>query len=54
LRLPNAAYGGVYILFAVMWLRAIDGVGPAVTDWVGVAASLAGMAIIMSGRRSAA
>ena len=32
-----AAYGGVYILVAVIWLWAVDGVHPTKSDWVGVA-----------------
>jgi len=47
-----AAYGGVYIGVAVLWLMLVDKVRPTATDWVGVAVSLAGMAIIMFGRRS--
>ncbi|MBK0392340.1 YnfA family protein [Ramlibacter sp. CrO1] len=42
-----AAYGGVYIGVAIVWLRVVDGVRPTWTDWVGVAVSLVGMAIIM-------
>lgn len=48
-----AAYGGVYIMVAVLWLWAVDGVQPTVSDWVGVAVSVAGMAIIMYGSRTA-
>jgi small multidrug resistance family-3 protein len=47
-----AAYGGVYILVAVMWLWAVDGVRPTTADLLGVVVSLAGMAIIMGGGRS--
>lgn len=46
-----AAYGGVYIGVAVVWLMLVDKVRPTTTDWVGVAVSLAGMAIIMFGSR---
>jgi small multidrug resistance family-3 protein len=46
-----AAYGGVYVGLAVVWLMWVDKVRPTTTDWVGVAVSLAGMAIIMFGRR---
>jgi small multidrug resistance family-3 protein len=42
-----AAYGGVYIGVAFVWLRVVDGVRPTWTDWVGVAVALLGMAIIM-------
>lgn len=48
-----AAYGGVYISVAILWLMLVDGVRPSMSDWVGVAVSLAGMAIIMFGPRSA-
>lgn len=46
-----AAYGGVYIGVAVVWLMLVDKVRPSPSDWVGVAVSLTGMAIIMLGRR---
>jgi len=47
-----AAYGGVYIAVAIVWLMVVDKVRPTTTDWLGVAVSLAGMAIIMFGPRS--
>jgi small multidrug resistance family-3 protein len=46
-----AAYGGVYIGVAVVWLWAVDKVRPTTTDWLGVAVCLLGMAIIMFGPR---
>lgn len=46
-----AAYGGVYVSVALMWLWAIDGVRPSLSDWLGVAVALAGMLIIMFGPR---
>ena len=46
-----AAYGGVYIGVATLWLWAVDKVRPTATDWVGVAVSLVGMSIIMFGAR---
>jgi small multidrug resistance family-3 protein len=49
-----AAYGGVYIGVAILWLWAVDGIRPSMTDWVGVAVSLCGMAIVMAGHRPAA
>lgn len=49
-----AAYGGVYIGVAVVWLMLVDKVRPTTTDWVGVAVSLAGMAIIVLGSRAEA
>lgn len=48
-----AAYGGVYIGVAIVWLMLVDRVRPSITDWVGVAVSLAGMFIIMFGPRAA-
>ncbi|ANH67365.1 YnfA family protein [Mitsuaria sp. 7] len=47
-----AAYGGVYIAVAMVWLMLVDKVKPSATDWLGVAVSLVGMAIIMLGRKS--
>ena len=46
-----AAYGGVYISVALMWLWAVDSVRPTITDWIGVSVCLVGMAIIMFGSR---
>ncbi len=46
-----AAYGGVYIGVALLWLWAVDSVRPTITDFVGVAVCLFGMAIIMLGPR---
>ncbi|MGH8609481.1 MAG: YnfA family protein [Gammaproteobacteria bacterium] len=48
-----AAYGGVYISVALMWLWAVDSVRPTITDWIGVGVCLVGMAIIMCGPRHA-
>lgn len=48
-----AAYGGVYIGVAILWLWGVDGVRPTVWDWTGVAVSLVGMSIIVLGPRSA-
>lgn len=42
-----AAYGGVYIFVAVLWLWAVDGIRPSPWDLVGAVVALAGMAIIM-------
>src|SRR3990172_11405723 len=46
-----AAYGGVYISVALIWLWAVDSIRPTISDWVGVAMCLAGMVIIMCGPR---
>lgn len=48
-----AAYGGVYVSVALVWLWAVDSVRPTVSDWVGVSLCLLGMAIIMLGSRPA-
>jgi small multidrug resistance family-3 protein len=47
-----AAYGGVYIGVAIVWLWLVDKVTPTATDWVGVGICLIGMAIIMLGART--
>ncbi len=47
-----AAYGGVYVSVALMWLWAVDGVRPTLTDWLGVFVVLIGMLIIMFGPRA--
>ncbi|WP_417594766.1 YnfA family protein [Oceanospirillum sp.] len=47
-----AAYGGVYIFMAILWLWAVDGIRPTVWDLVGTAVALLGMAIIMFAPRS--
>jgi small multidrug resistance family-3 protein len=41
-----AAYGGVYVVVALIWLWRIDGVVPTRWDIVGAALCMAGMAII--------
>lgn len=48
-----AAYGGVYIFVAVLWLWAVDGIRPGPWDLIGAAVALAGMAIIMFAPRQA-
>jgi len=44
-----AAYGGVYVATALVWLRFVDGVRLSTPDWVGAGIALCGMAIIVSG-----
>jgi small multidrug resistance family-3 protein len=46
-----AAYGGVYIFVALMWLWAVDSVQPTLTDWIGVTICLTGVIVIMFGRQ---
>ncbi|MEK7747949.1 MAG: YnfA family protein [Nitrospirota bacterium] len=48
-----AAYGGVYIGVAVIWLWAVDSVRPTTTDLIGVGLCLLGMTVIMFGGRPA-
>ncbi|HSC80666.1 MAG TPA: YnfA family protein [Chitinolyticbacter sp.] len=47
-----AAYGGVYIVVALIWLWLVDGIRPTAWDLVGGAVALTGMAIIMLAPRS--
>jgi len=47
-----AAYGGVYISVALLWLWVVDAVRPTVTDWVGVSVCLAGVVIIVWGSQT--
>lgn len=47
-----AAYGGVYIFMAILWLWAVDGIRPTMWDIVGSGIALIGMAIIMFAPRS--
>jgi small multidrug resistance family-3 protein len=44
-----AAYGGVYVSVAILWLWGIDAVRPTTTDFVGVAITLLGMGVIIFG-----
>jgi len=44
-----AAYGGVYVATALVWLRVVDGVKLSTLDWTGAAIALCGMAVIVSG-----
>jgi small multidrug resistance family-3 protein len=47
-----AAYGGVYISVAILWLWLVDGIRPTLSDIAGVAFCLAGMGIIMFAGRN--
>ena len=46
-----AAYGGVYISVAVLWLWAVNSIRPTITDWLGVGLCFVGMIVIMFGPR---
>lgn len=46
-----AAYGGVYIVASLLWLRMIEGVRPDRWDVIGAAMCLAGTATILFGPR---
>ncbi|WP_028080330.1 YnfA family protein [Solimonas soli] len=46
-----AAYGGVYIAVALLWLWRVDGVRPTATDLAGAALCVAGAALIVLGAR---
>lgn len=44
-----AAYGGVYVLTALLWLRVVDGVKLSAWDWTGALIAFSGMLIIVMG-----
>jgi small multidrug resistance family-3 protein len=46
-----AAYGGVYILFALLWLWFAEGMRPDRWDIIGAAICLSGAAVILWGPR---
>ena len=48
-----AAYGGVYVVSALLWLRFVDGVKLSPLDWLGAGVTLVGMAIIVSAWKAA-
>ncbi|MFV8980011.1 YnfA family protein [Serratia sp. JSRIV002] len=48
-----AAYGGVYVATALLWLRVVDGVKLSTMDWLGAGVALLGMLIIIAGWRTA-
>jgi len=47
-----ASYGGIYVVTSLIWMRYVDGVKLATTDWLGACVALAGMLIIISGWKS--
>lgn len=48
-----AAYGGVYVATALVWLRVVDGVKLSIFDYAGAAVALIGMGIIVMGWKAA-
>ncbi len=48
-----AAYGGIYVFVAILWLWLVDGVTPTTWDFVGASVAVIGMAIIMFAPRGA-
>lgn len=46
-----AAYGGVYVCVAIVWLWLVEGNKPTQWDLVGAGVAIAGMAIIILGPR---
>jgi small multidrug resistance family-3 protein len=48
-----AAYGGVYVATAIIWLWVVDSTRPTATDLVGAAICVAGMMVIIFGPRQA-
>lgn len=48
-----AAYGGVYIGVAILWLWVVEGIRPTVWDLVGAVIAATGMVVIMLGPRRA-
>ena len=49
-----AAYGGVYVCVALLWLWRVDGIAPTRWDLLGTGLCLLGMVVIMFGPRAAA
>ena len=48
-----AAYGGIYVSVALLWLWIVESTRPTMTDLIGVVICLIGMAIIMLGPKYA-
>jgi len=47
-----AAYGGIFIVLALLWGGGVDGVRPDRWDWLGGALALLGVIVILCGPRS--
>ena len=48
-----AAYGGIYILASIVWMRMVEGVAPDRWDLAGLSLCLTGAAVILWAPRSA-
>jgi small multidrug resistance family-3 protein len=46
-----AAYGGVYVSTALIWLWLVDSIRPTATDFVGALLCIIGMTVIMFGQK---
>ncbi|PPD56516.1 MAG: hypothetical protein CTY10_03850 [Methylotenera sp.] len=46
-----AAYSGVYIGVAILWLWLVDSIKPTMTDWLGASICLVGAAVIIWGAK---
>lgn len=44
-----AAYGGIYVTVALLWLWGVEGIAPSAWDWAGVTVTLIGMGMIVWG-----
>ena len=44
-----AAYGGVYVAAALVWLKVVDGEDLSIFDWTGAGIAMLGMAVIVFG-----
>ena len=44
-----AAYGGIYIVIALLWLWIVESIRPTITDFLGASLCLIGVFIIMFG-----
>ena len=44
-----AAYGGVYVATALVWLKVVNGEDLSIFDWTGAGIALFGMGVIVSG-----
>ena len=49
-----AAYGGVYVCVALLWLWRVDGIAPTRWDLLGAGLCLLGMGVIMTAPRAGA